>query len=80
MGSMTARRCREIIAETVTQRREAGDINLHSLDGLDLFGPGDIADLPDGLHPNPRGYERIGKRFLAAAFGEGGPFARPPAA
>jgi hypothetical protein len=74
MGSMTARRCREIIAETVAQRRDAGDRNLHYLDGLALFGPDDVGDLPDGLHPNPRGYARIGDRFLAAAFGADGPF------
>jgi GDSL-like Lipase/Acylhydrolase family len=74
MGSMTARRCREIIAEVVAQRRELGDDNLHYLDGLELFGPDDVGDLPDGLHPNTRGYARIGERFLALAFGDGGPF------
>jgi hypothetical protein len=74
MGSMTARRCREIIAEVVAQRREQGDADLNYLDGLELFGPDDVGDLPDGLHPNARGYARIGERFLTAAFGEGGPF------
>ena len=75
MGSMTARRCREIIAEIVAQRREQGDRTLHYLDGLELFGPDDVGDLPDGLHPNTRGYARIGERFSSAAFGEHGPFA-----
>ena len=75
MGSMTARRCREIIAEVVAQRREQGDCHLHYLDGLELFGPDDVGDLPDGLHPNRRGYARIGERFLSAAFGAEGPFA-----
>ena len=74
MGSMTSRRCREIISEIVEQRRDLGDSNLHYLDGLALFGPDDVNDLPDGLHPNARGYARIAERFLATAFGEGGPF------
>lgn len=74
MGSMSSRRCREIIAEIVEQRRQLGDANLHYLDGLALFGPDDVDDLPDGLHPNARGYARIAERFLTHAFGAGGPF------
>jgi hypothetical protein len=74
-GSMTARRCREIVADVVAARRAAGDVHLHHLDGLALFGPDDAGDLPDGLHPNTRGYARIADRFLAHAFGADGPFA-----
>jgi hypothetical protein len=74
-GSLTARRCRRVIAEIVADRRAQGDANLHYLDGLELFGPDDVGDLPDGLHPNPRGYARIAERFLAIAFGDNGPFA-----
>jgi lysophospholipase L1-like esterase len=46
---------------------------------LALFGPDDVGDLPDGLHPNPAGYQRIGDRFFDLAFGPGGPLAPPPA-
>ena len=53
----------------------AGDANLHLLQGPDLFGPDDVGDLPDGLHPNPAGYQRIGERFHALAFQGDGPFA-----
>jgi lysophospholipase L1-like esterase len=44
------------------------------VDGLDLFGPGDEKDLPDGLHASPAGYARIAERFLAMMTAEGGPF------
>lgn len=74
-GCLTLRRIREIIADTVEKRRALGDTNLHYLDGLRLFGEGDVGDLPDGLHPNTAGYQRMGERFQALAFGEGGAFA-----
>ena len=72
---LTLKRIRTIIREVVAGRRERGDANLHHLDGLELFGPDDVGDLPDGLHPNADGYVRIGERFAAHAFAPGGPFA-----
>jgi lysophospholipase L1-like esterase len=51
----------------VVLQRAPADRNLRYLSGLELFGPGDAADLPDGLHPNAAGYLRIGERFYAAA-------------
>ena len=62
-------------AEIVAARQAAGDAKLHLLQGPDLFGPDDVGDLPDGLHPSPAGYQRIGERFHALAFQDGGPFA-----
>ncbi|MEV5748797.1 SGNH/GDSL hydrolase family protein [Actinoallomurus sp. NPDC052308] len=56
--------------------RSATDPNLHYLDGRELFGESDVADLPDALHPNAAGYRRMGERFAAYAFAAGGPFAR----
>ena len=50
------------------------DPHLHFLDGRELFGAGDVADLPDGTHPNAAGYRRIGERFAATVFGPGGVF------
>jgi hypothetical protein len=75
VGALSLRRIRELETEIVTARRST-DPNLHLLSGLDLFGPGDVDDLPDGLHPNAAGYQRMGDRFHAWAF-EAGPFAAP---
>ena len=75
LGALTLRRIRELEAEIVAARRAASDANLHLLQGPDLFGPDDVGDLPDGLHPNPAGYQRIGERFHALAFEGAGPFA-----
>jgi hypothetical protein len=72
--SLTLRRIRTIVSETVAGRRERGDANLHSLDGLELFGESDAPTLPDGLHPDGDGYLRIGERFAAHAFAPDGPF------
>jgi hypothetical protein len=74
-GSLTLRRIRELVAGVVEKRRALGDANLHYLDGLALFGEADVADLPDGLHPNAAGYARIGERFAERAFGTGGALA-----
>ena len=63
VGCLSLTRIREIVAEAVDARRAAGDANLHYVDGLDLFGEADADDLPDDLHPNPAGYERMGERF-----------------
>jgi hypothetical protein len=67
-GALTLRRIREICAQTVAVRRDAGNPDLHLIDGLQLFGHADVSDLPDGLHPNAAGYRRIGERFHALAF------------
>ena len=74
-GSLTLRRIRRLVAKLVEKRRELGDANLHALDGLALFGEADVADLPDGLHPNAAGYARMGERFADLAFRPGGPLA-----
>lgn len=75
-GALSIGRIRELIETVVSQRQRGGDANLYLLDGRELFGAGDVADLPDGLHPNTAGYRRMGERFAALGFGEGRPFAR----
>lgn len=73
-GALTLRQIRTIITDVVKARRQAGDNNLHYFDGLSLFNEADVADLPDGLHPNGDGYIRIGERFATAVFGPEGVF------
>ncbi|WP_459719715.1 SGNH/GDSL hydrolase family protein [Paraburkholderia sp. 2C] len=58
----------------VVQQRAANDPHLRYLDGLELYGQADFADLPlpDQLHPDGRAHRRIGERFAKLAFGAGG--------
>lgn len=67
-GSLTLRQIRRIMADIVETRAAEGDGALTYMDGLELFGSDDAADLPDGLHPNPAGYRRMGERFAAQGF------------
>ena len=72
-GALSIGRIRKLIADVVERRQRVGDGQLHLLDGRELFGEGDVGDLPDGLHPNNAGYRRMGERFAKLAFEEGGP-------
>ncbi|GAB3458041.1 SGNH/GDSL hydrolase family protein [Streptomonospora sediminis] len=62
----------------IVRRRAAGDPHLAYLDGNDLYGAADFAELPlpDGLHPDADAHRRMGERFADLAFGDGGAFAR----
>ncbi|MBB5113905.1 SGNH/GDSL hydrolase family protein [Micromonospora echinospora] len=75
-GRLTLRVIRAELARIVASRADA-DPNLHYLDGLELYGEADYAELPlpDELHPDPATDRRIGERFAALAFGPKGPFA-----
>jgi lysophospholipase L1-like esterase len=53
---------REMTRDAVSRLQEAGDSRLVLFEGTDLFGEADARLLPDGLHPNPEGYELIGAR------------------
>ncbi|MDX5459150.1 SGNH/GDSL hydrolase family protein [Micromonospora tulbaghiae] len=77
-GRLTLRVIRAELARIVASRSGA-DPNLHYLDGLELYGEADYAELPlpDELHPDPAADRRIGERFAALAFGPKGPFAAP---
>jgi hypothetical protein len=65
----------------IVQQRAADDPHLSYLDGRDLYGEADFAELPlpDQLHPDAATHRRIGARFAELAFGTGGPFAGPAA-
>ncbi|MEU4212410.1 GDSL-type esterase/lipase family protein [Streptomyces sp. NPDC026206] len=75
-GKLTLNVIRDELARLVEQRA-ADDPNLHYLDGRDLYGEADFAELPlpDQLHPDAAAHRRIGERFAALAFASGGPFA-----
>ena len=62
---LTLRSVREILQDIV-RARSAHDPALFYLDGLDLFGAGDLAELPDGLHPSPAGYALMAERFTGS--------------
>lgn len=73
---LTLQRIREMLAGIVAARRDAGDGNLHYVDGLRLFGEADQHLLHDRLHPSPEGYALLGQRFEALAFAPGAPLAK----
>ncbi|UKY55046.1 GDSL-type esterase/lipase family protein [Streptomyces inhibens] len=75
-GKLTLNVIRDELARIVKQRA-ADDANLHYLDGRDLYGPTDFAELPlpDQVHPDAATHRRLGERFAALAFGIDGPFA-----
>ncbi|MCZ4095189.1 GDSL-type esterase/lipase family protein [Streptomyces sp. H39-C1] len=75
-GKLTLNVIRDELARVVKQR-SADDPNLHYLDGRELYGEADFAELPlpDQLHPDAATHRRMGDRFGALAFGAGRPFA-----
>lgn len=79
-GKLTLNVIRDELARLVEQR-SAHDPNLHHLDGRDLYGEQDYAELPlpDELHPGAAAHRRIGEHFAALAFGGDGVFTGRPA-
>ncbi|MFJ8137525.1 GDSL-type esterase/lipase family protein [Streptomyces sp. NPDC096013] len=75
-GRLTLTMIRDALAHVV-EERATDDPHLHYLDGRDLYGETDFAELPlpDQVHPDPAGHRRIGENFGRLVFGEGGPFA-----
>ncbi|MFJ9112474.1 GDSL-type esterase/lipase family protein [Streptomyces sp. NPDC102283] len=74
-GKLTLTVIRDELARIVAERA-ATDPHLHYLDGLDLYGESDHAELPlpDDLHPDPAAHRLIAERFARLAFGHDGPF------
>ncbi|MGN9758313.1 GDSL-type esterase/lipase family protein [Streptomyces sp. SD31] len=75
-GKLTLRVIRDELSRIVKQRA-ADDPHLHYLDGRELYGETDSAELPlpDDLHPDAATHRRIGERFARLAFTAEGPFA-----
>ena len=73
-GKLTLRVVRDVLAGVVEQRA-ATDPHLHHLDGRELYGEADAADLPlpDALHPDGATHLLMGERFARLALAEGGP-------
>ncbi|WP_227488260.1 GDSL-type esterase/lipase family protein [Brachybacterium subflavum] len=73
-GQLDLPAVREALAEVCAARE---DPHLHPLDGLELYGARDEAELPlpDALHPSPEAHARIAERFVDRVFGDGGVFA-----
>ncbi|MEU6060680.1 GDSL-type esterase/lipase family protein [Streptomyces sp. NPDC047097] len=78
-GRLTLQVIRAELARIVAQRA-AEDPCLHYLDGRELYGEQDYAELPlpDELHPDPAAHRRIGENFARLAFAEGAPFSPSP--
>jgi|HubBroStandDraft_1064217.scaffolds.fasta_scaffold12195_2 lysophospholipase L1-like esterase len=74
-NSLTMQKMRSAVEAVVKVRQGLGDENLHYLSGLELFGADEAGDLPDDLHPNDAGNQRIAERFVRPAFAAGGPLA-----
>ncbi|WP_329128662.1 lipase [Streptomyces sp. NBC_01476] len=74
-GKLTLRIIRGELERIVAQRA-AEDPHLHYLDGRELYGEADFAELPlpDALHPDAAAHRRIGERFAERAFTAGGAF------
>ncbi|WP_349826877.1 SGNH/GDSL hydrolase family protein [Brevibacterium litoralis] len=75
-GKLTLQTIRAEVARVCAERQEH-DPHLFRVDGLDLFGAADEAELPfaDNLHPGPEAHARIAERFRSHTFGPGGAFA-----
>jgi GDSL-like Lipase/Acylhydrolase family/SsfX3, N-terminal domain len=73
---LTLRVIRDELAR-ITAARSSTDPHLHHLDGRELYGETDFAELPlpDQIHPDAATHHRIGERFAERAFGAGGPLA-----
>lgn len=74
-GKLTLNVIRDELSRIVKQRA-GDDPHLHYLDGRDLYGEADFAELPlpDRLHPDAAAHQRIGDRFAGLAFSTGGVF------
>ncbi len=76
-GGLPLVKMRALLQDVASTWQARGDGNLHYLSGLELFGAADLADLPDALHPNAAGYQRMGERFHALMLAPGKPLALP---
>ncbi len=55
---------REEIRAAVEALQSQGDMHVHYVDGLSVFGHEHVHLLPDALHPDAEGYNVMGKNFI----------------
>lgn len=55
---------RSLMRDAAVARQQAGDRNIHVVEGLELFGAADKDLFNDPLHPNDAGNERMGGRLV----------------
>ncbi|GAA1102725.1 hypothetical protein GCM10009642_46530 [Nocardiopsis metallicus] len=74
-GELTLTAIREELSRIVNERA-AEDPHLGCLDGRELYGEADRAELPlpDELRPDTAAHQRVGTRFAELAFGADGLF------
>ncbi|WP_399894207.1 GDSL-type esterase/lipase family protein [Streptomyces sp. BBFR51] len=74
-GKLTLNIIRDELSRIVTARA-ADDPNLHYLDGRELYGEADAAELPlpDAVHPDAATHRLMGERFAKLAFCDQGAF------
>ncbi|WP_051839441.1 GDSL-type esterase/lipase family protein [Streptomyces sp. NRRL F-5126] len=62
-AGLTLADVRHIVHDTAAALRDAGEDDLHLVDGLEVLGPRDAGLLTDGLHPGPDGYRLMADRL-----------------
>ncbi|MFD5652552.1 GDSL-type esterase/lipase family protein [Streptomyces sp. NPDC127039] len=74
-GKLTLNVIRDELSR-IASERAADDENLYYLDGRELYGQADAADLPlpDAIHPDAATHRLIGERFAKLAFADRGAF------
>lgn len=74
-GKLTLNVIRDELSRIVSERA-ADHENLYYLDGRELYGQADAADLPlpDDIHPDAATHRLIGERFAKLAFADRGAF------
>jgi len=72
-GALTLAESRIHVRHVARVRAEAGE-RIHHLDGLALYGPGDVERFPlsDGLHPDAALYAEMGRRWVSRVFADDG--------
>ena len=58
-----SRHVRDAMRFAATQRIQAGDANVHLVDGLKLLGPDDADTFHEGVHPTDLGFMRVADRL-----------------
>lgn len=64
IGELTLRGIREILSNLV-ELRSKEDSHIFYMDGLNLLNEIEAESMPDGIHPDAAGYEKIANNFLA---------------